>query len=202
MSPLPPSAASIAANSAALDLTLKRLGLLAAVLTPTRSALSSADGRLRKSRQTAPSKTKMISSATDQTHQPVFGARNAQAPSCQVAIELSCPAHAPVAPLATTCRSPSAGADVDGGAVSVRSSTPIWIAASRIRRASLWVTCFCAWLPSIYGIPRFGVSVMATQRVRVSSVGWPGPTVAETCATRRCRLVCAAPKSASSSALT
>src|SRR5947209_9173327 len=157
-SPLPPSATAIAVSSAALDLMLSRLGELADVLMPTWTALSNVTGRLRWSRHCVPSNTKTTLSATDQTHQPARGTRNAQAPSCQVAIALPCPAHAPVAPAATTWRSPSAGED--GGEVRVRSSTATWIAASRIRNASLCVTCFCAWLPSMKGSPRFGVSVM------------------------------------------
>src|ERR1700709_764470 len=47
-SPLPPSATLIALSKAALDFTLRRLGLLAEVLMPTCTALSIVTGRSRK----------------------------------------------------------------------------------------------------------------------------------------------------------
>src|SRR4051812_41319722 len=46
----------------------------------------------------------------------------------------------------------------------VTSCTEIWIAASRMRNASLWVTCFCACPPSMKGSLRFGVSVMSASK--------------------------------------
>src|SRR5436309_7401425 len=78
ISPLPPPAALMELSSAALDFTLNRLGETADVLMPTWTALSSVTGRSRRSRQWMPSNTNITSSASDQMHQPVFGARNAQ----------------------------------------------------------------------------------------------------------------------------
>ncbi len=93
--------------------------------------------------QALPVQTRNIPSAATQVSQPVRGTSRIHAPSTQKAMFRSHPAQRPVAPEATRCRSPSAG--LAGGAVRVRSRTESCTIASMSRRASLWVTCFCAW---------------------------------------------------------
>ena len=93
--------------------------------------------------QALPFQTTKACSAAIQTSQPGRGTRRSQTPSTQKATFRSHPAQRPVAPDATRWRSPSAG--LAGGVVRVRSRTDSCTIASSRRRASLWVTCFCAW---------------------------------------------------------
>lgn len=107
-------------------------------------------------------------SATDQMQHPVFGVRNAQAV------------------LPGRDRIALSGPDAGRPACD---DVPFTYGRTRWRRGERQIghadldrrvedaqrlivsDVLLAWLPSIYGNPRFGVSVMATQRVRGSSVG-------------------------------
>lgn len=92
--------------------------------------------------QALPVQTRKRPSAATHVSQPVRGTRRIHPPSTQKATFRSHPAQRPVAPEATRCRLPSAG--LAGGVVRVRSRTESCTMASSRRKASLWVTCFCA----------------------------------------------------------
>src|SRR3972149_2955875 len=134
-SSLPPSATVLAANSVLLSLALRGLVVSAVVPTPSSARFWIDVTVEKKSPQAVPFHSSSVPSSATNATQPVCGVLKIQAPSCQAAIALTWPAQAPVAPVLTIQRWPSAGDE--GGAAGSRASTASCTSASGVGSAPL-----------------------------------------------------------------